>query len=86
MTKQTPIKVDRFDDDKPRRFTLIGGYPIFYVTKRGQCLCPDCAGAEEATDPTAIVAQCPNWEDPTFYCDACGERIESAYAEDDVTP
>jgi hypothetical protein len=22
-----------------------------------------------------------NWEDPSLYCDHCGARIESAYAE-----
>ena len=24
-----------------------------------------------------------NWENPSLYCDHCGERIESAYAEDE---
>ena len=24
-----------------------------------------------------------NWEDPSLYCDHCGERIESAYAEEE---
>ena len=80
---QAPIKVERFDDGKPRRFTSVGSYPIFYVTRRGQCLCPVCAGDEERAEQNdPIVAQCPNWEDPAFYCDACGERIESAYAEE----
>jgi len=27
------------------------------------------------------VALQPNWEDPELFCDHCGSRIESAYAE-----
>jgi len=27
------------------------------------------------------VAVEANWEDPALYCDCCGARIESAYAE-----
>jgi hypothetical protein len=29
------------------------------------------------------VALEANWEDPDLFCDHCGDRIESAYAESD---
>lgn len=80
---QTTIKVDRFDDGTPRKFTAVGSYPIFYVTKHSKCLCPACAAEEESNDDNydPIVATDANWEDPELYCDGCSERIESAYAE-----
>ena len=82
MTKM--IKVDTFADGAPRKFTDVGGYPIFYVTGNGDCLCPRCAlEAERIGDDPAIACDA-NWEDPSLYCDDCGARIESAYAEDQV--
>lgn len=78
------FKVDRFEDGTPRRFTDIGGYPLYYVTNAGGVLCPVCAGAEESPDnDDPVVASDANWEDPSLYCDGCSKRIESAYAEDE---
>lgn len=70
-----------------------GGYPLYFITADG-ALCPSCANLEreriESTDPEysdddqwRIAAQVVNWKDPDLYCDHCGERIESAYAEED---
>lgn len=66
-----------------------GGYPLFYVQTHGpkgrkeqEILCPDCANA---SDPRQLTGADANWEDPGLYCDRCGERIESAYAEDEQT-
>lgn len=61
-----------------------GGYPLFYTTKDGGCLCPTCANDNlELTvqdDPQwEIVGQEINYEDTELYCDNCGEHIEGAY-------
>lgn len=73
-----------------------GGYPLFFVTSDGGCLCHRC-GVENkdlivesikdgADDGWRVEAQEVNWEDPELFCDGCGERIESAYAEPDDSP
>jgi hypothetical protein len=65
-----------------------GGYPLFALTNDGACLCKDCAKTERNTigtttgsDGWTVEALDVNWEDPDLYCDHCGSRIESAYAE-----
>lgn len=57
-----------------------GGYPLYYILKDTNIVCPDCAnklpkGEVELADV--------NWENCDLYCDECGDRIESAYAEDE---
>ena len=74
----------RGSDRKLPKYAWPGGYPMFYVTKRGNVLCPDCANAEGKDSDDPPVAHDANWEDPNLYCDACSQRIESAYAEDEV--
>lgn len=65
-----------------------GGYPQFAVTSDGGCLCKRCVKTERESIATTtgndgwnVVAVDVNWEDPQLFCDHCGERIESAYAE-----
>ena len=59
-------------------FTDVGGYPLFYVTRRGACLCAACAAADPQTaDP--VVESIVNWEDSDLYCDACYCQIDPAY-------
>ena len=65
-----------------------GGYPMFAVTSDGAALCQSCCKSESrsigstcGTDGWAIAGLAVNWEDPDLYCDHCGDRIESAYAE-----
>ena len=67
-----------------------GGYPCFAVTSDGAALCPKCCETEhsqigkpagESHDQFRIIGIEANWEDPELYCDHCGKRIESAYAE-----
>ena len=41
------IQVDRMSDGKPRCFTSVGCYPLFYVTHKGDVLCPPCAAEAE---------------------------------------
>ena len=71
------------------RYAWPGGYPVFYINGENCVLCPDCA--QESVDeyePGMWVKNLPkvygvNWEDPDLFCE-CGERIESAYAEESV--
>jgi hypothetical protein len=80
MATQTINLEDYMLNGKLRSFTSIGGYPLFYVTKQNNCLCPDCA-TDNDQDYDPIAATDVNWEDPDLYCDECSNRIESAYAE-----
>ena len=65
-----------------------GGNPLFAITHDGGALCKACCKAERSSigtttgsDGWGVVALEVNWEDPALYCDHCGDRIESAYAE-----
>lgn len=70
-----------------------GGYPIYYLTDDGGALSHASVVAERegiadsiengSNDGWRVVAVDVNWEDPDLYDDHSGERIESAYAEDD---
>jgi hypothetical protein len=66
-----------------------GCYPLYYLTKDGGVLCPECINKNISlvTDPDDsqwyIVAGDANYENTSLYCDHCNERIESAYADDD---
>lgn len=82
-------------DLKDGPYAWPGGYPKFFVTADGGCLCFPCAKKEKRTIRSAIrrndrtggwqVIGCDvNWEDPSLFCDNCSERIESAYAEDEA--
>jgi len=64
-------------------YSMVGSYPLFYLTKHNNVLCADCANKEGKDSDDPPVAQAANYEDPDLYCDACSERIESAYAEKD---
>ncbi len=57
-----------------------GAYPMFYLTESGLVVCPRCANDPDTSDP--VVAYDTNWEDPLLICEDKGERIESAYADD----
>lgn len=76
--------------DTVAKFSSVGCYPVFYVTKDSAVLCAQCVqdNLEQCTDPDDpswfIVAHDANWEDPHLHCEHCGERIESAYAEEEV--
>ena len=63
-----------------------GGYPLWYLDRgETRALCPKCA-TEHIRDCsrqglTPQLTKAVNWEDPNFWCEACDDRIESAYAE-----
>jgi len=69
-----------------------GRYPIFYFTlgsaigeDESYVECPACARVLDRTTFAAeIMRDEVNWNDPHLFCDDCGERIESAYAEDEA--
>lgn len=65
-----------------------GGYPLYGLTSDGATICNRCCRTERdsiatttGSDGFQLVGICPNFEDPFLYCDHCGGRIESAYAE-----
>ena len=71
-----------------------GGYPCFFITNDGAALSFDTVKdniddvREAMADPNdhsgwRVEAVDVNWEDPELYDDVTGDRIESAYAEDD---
>lgn len=64
------------------------GYPFYALTNDGAALCHHCTktereaiGTTTGSDGWTVVALQPNWEDPELFCDHCGARIESAYAD-----
>lgn len=72
-----------------------GGYPVYFVTADGGALsfkaARECWREIVGSHLTRrrdsgwyIVGADINWEDPGLYCDHTGERIESAYAEDEA--
>lgn len=72
-----------------------GGYPLYFVTEDGGSLSFATAWNERANIARAIVdndrsggwrviGSEVNWEDPDLIDSHTGERIESAYAEDDA--
>lgn len=75
---------------KLRRCTMIGSYPIFYLTCDECAICHNCATDDfeiSVADPIDYDYLQPrsahiNWEDPDMYCDKCSQRIESAYVEE----
>lgn len=65
---------------------------MFALTSDGGVLCRECCKTERTSiattvphDGWAVVALEINWEDSALHCDHCGNRIESAYAEDTAT-
>tara|TARA_Y100000310_G_scaffold211163_1_gene211888 strand:- start:412 stop:696 length:285 start_codon:yes stop_codon:yes gene_type:complete len=83
---------ERMNDGSLYKYSSIGCYPLFYLAADNGVLCPDCANeadqdpdidTTDKDDPQWCLVACDaNWEDPALYCDHCGERIESAYADD----
>ncbi len=76
MMNLTNLRAD--NNGKLPDFAWPGGYPMYYINKKGEAFCPDCANKanNDVTDGE------PNWENTDLYCDDCGKRIESAYGED----
>lgn len=71
-----------------------GGYPLYFVTDDGEALSFAAAREnyrtivrsmrDDARDGWTVVGVDTNYEDAALFCAHSGERIESAYAEDDA--
>jgi hypothetical protein len=78
------------------KFTSVGGYPLYFITSDGEGMSRGAVlqnyrevshavrNRDRAWAHWGVVALDVNWEDPNLFCCHTGERIESAYAEDDV--
>lgn len=72
-----------------------GGYPLFFITSDGDTLSFETVRKEIKQVLQAIrdndnggwrvIGVDVNWEDLELFCDHSGDRIESAYAEDQVS-
>lgn len=81
-------------DLRSGKFTSVGCYPTFFITTDGAALSHEAVRAnlwqvarstrDGVRDGWAVAGFDANWEDPELYCDHTGERIESAYAEDEA--
>jgi len=70
-----------------------GGYPLYFITSDGAALSFDAVRSEyrqvinsirhRMNDGWRIVACEINWEDSGLYCDHTGQRIQSAYGDDE---
>ena len=86
--------VDDLDEALKHEFAWPGGYPTYFITADGGALSHKTVNEEREQIAEAIedddtdsgwrvVALDINWEDPDLHDDHSGERIPSAYAEDD---
>jgi len=66
-------------ENRARRYTSVGGYPLFYVSRCNDALCADCVDQLAEEDSDAVTTPAINWEDNHLYCDECSTKIESAY-------
>lgn len=71
-----------------------GGYPMYFITADGAALswkaAKDCRGEivraianKDTRSGWCIVGVDINYEDESLYCDHTGEKIPSAYGDDD---
>lgn len=77
------------------KYAWPGGYPLFLLMDDGAAVSIDAARAHWRDIVAAhlkghnrksgfgVAAVAINWEDANLYCDISGERIESAYADED---
>lgn len=69
-------------------YTLLGGYPVLYVDRNGDVVCPDCANLFES-DPewrhewedNRPWIQFVHYEGPAEHCSHCNAEVESAYGD-----
>jgi ribosomal protein S27E len=70
----------RDSDGQLPAFAWPGGYPIIYLDRGGNVLCPDCANRE--TDASQAPVSCDVfYEGAPLQCDDCGKTIDSAYGD-----
>jgi hypothetical protein len=95
MDKQTLAKCQELKMLIRNPYAWPGGYPRYAVLEDGAALCVKCCTDEyklilgHTRTPSTrsgweYAGADINWEDPELHCDHCGNRIESAYAEDEA--
>jgi len=64
-----------------RSYSIVGGYPLFHVTRDNAAVCTACAvrRLEDDCEHDKPVQTAPNWEDRYLTCEDCSSRIPSAY-------
>jgi hypothetical protein len=75
------------------KYTSVGSYPLFYITAEGQPLSYKHVRDEALDEARKIrngesgrIVGCDiNYENDDLWCDETNTRIESAYAEDQVS-
>lgn len=94
MTREPYTRLHFNRDLADGRYAWPGGYPKYFLTSDGETMSYDAA--EEHADIIAqaiderdsggwrVVSCDINWEDGDMRCCHTGQRIESAYAEDDA--
>ena len=88
---KTRQQLDQIKDMIRHPYAWPGGYHRLAVMLDGGVLCPDCLRTEYANvlhstkygyrDGWAWGGEFINWEDTDCYCDHCGNRIPSEYAD-----
>lgn len=78
----TTNKLPRDESGRLISYAWPGGYPVLYLDKHNETLCPDCANEAETNDNLdPAVAYYIHWEGPAEYCAECSKPIESAYGD-----
>ena len=75
-----------FDSTTVRKFTKVGGYPMFYLDEDNSSVCAECVQEQVNSGFSfcpEIVAACVNYEDEHLACDECSSQIECAYGKGD---
>ena len=80
--RKSKLDAIRLDNGDLPAYAWPGGYPMFYIDKEGNVLCPTCAN-KEVDQSQEVTAYDVNWEDAHLHCDDCSQRIPSAYAEEE---
>ena len=67
-----------------RRYTMVGGYPVFYIANHHWSLCATCVqekitACKDVDSEYFVTGHAVNYEDDSLYCDHCSQTIESAY-------
>lgn len=80
--------------DKLPAYAFPGGYPIAYICKNDDVMCPHCINKNIVQIDDAIknrrsdwnvIASFVNYEDESLYCVHCSRHIPSAYGKDNDT-
>ncbi len=81
QAKMTTLEVKR--ELRAGPYAWPGGYPKYFVTCDGAALSFDAMRERFRYEAGAVHRVDVNWEDDSLYCDHTGERIPSAYGEDE---